>query len=134
MPRPRNPAKEAHRAEQERYRKRLKEARKPEAPQVDGALAAAFAVVLGRFRSAEKSDPVLETVIEASKAILIEAGFAPNEAVRKLMGRLLFRDDLDSLNVITKKPPKGEASPHYFRFGKRHSQVSLSEENRGDGA
>lgn len=127
MPRPRNPAKEAHRAEQERYRKRLREARKPEAPPVDWAVAAAFALALSRLRETGQSNAVLESVVADSKAILLVDGYSPNEAVRKLMSRLLYRDDLEELKDITTPPSTGRSSPHYFPLQKRRSTVSHSE-------
>lgn len=132
MPRPRNPANEVHRAEQERYRNRLKAARKPEAPPVDWAVAAAFALALSRLRETGQSNAVLESVVADSKAILLGDGYSPNEAVRKLMSRLLYRDDLESLKAITTKPTSGRSSPHYFSFKKRGSTVSRSE--AGDAA
>jgi hypothetical protein len=128
MPRPRNPANEAHRAEQERYRDRLRAARKPEAPPVDWAVAAAFALALARLRETGQSNAVLESVVADSKTILLGDGYSPNEAVRKLMARLLFRDDLESLRKITSKPTKGSSSPHYSSFKKRIPTNSHSED------
>ncbi len=128
MPRPRNPANEAHRAEQERYRDRLKAARKPEAPPVDWAVAAAFALALSRLRDTGQSSPVLESVVADSKAILLGDGYSPNHAVRKLMSRLLYRDDLEALKTIATKPATGLSSPHYFVRQKRGNRVSRSED------
>ncbi|MEE9985192.1 hypothetical protein [Agrobacterium pusense] len=128
MPRPRNPANEAHRAEQERYRDRLKAARKPEAPLVDRAIAAAFALALSRLREAGQSNPVLEEVVTDSKALLLKDGYAPNEAVRKLMARLLYRGDLRSLEKRTAELTKRRFSPHYSSVEKRISTSSRSDE------
>lgn len=127
MPRPRTPEREAHRAEQERYRQRLRARRSPEAPQVDGAVAAAVAAALSRLRAAGESDPVLETVISDSKAILQKDGYAPGEAVRKLRSRLLFRSDLETLKEITTRPSEGRSSPRYSDFQNRYSGVSRSD-------
>lgn len=102
MARPRNPRNECHRAAQERYRMRLREIRRPEAPRVDGAVAAAFAVALARLRGAGARSAALETIIADAKELLIDAGYAPNEAVKKLMTRLLYRDDLAPLDVATR--------------------------------
>jgi hypothetical protein len=102
MPRPRNPENEKQRAAQERYRTQLREIRRPEAPRVDGAVAAAFAVSLARMRQMGKRNAILEAVIADSKEVLIAAGYAPNEAVRKLMSRLLYRDDLEPLDAATR--------------------------------
>lgn len=128
MPRPRNPANEAHRAEQERYRDRLKAARKPEAPPVDWAVAAAFALALARLRETGQSNAVLESVVADSKAILLGDGYSPNEAVRKLMSRLLYRDDMESLKALTTKPKDSRSSTHYFALQKRGNRVSRSED------
>lgn len=128
MPRPRNPANEAHRAEQERYRDRLKAARKPEATPVDRAIAAAFALALSRLREAGQSNPALEEVVTDSKALLLKDGYAPNEAVRKLMARLLYRGDLRSLEKRTAELTKGRFSPHYSSVEKRISTSSRSDE------
>ncbi|UWU23017.1 hypothetical protein N2601_08745 [Rhizobium sp. CB3060] len=103
MPRRRNPVNEKQRAAQERYRARLRDIRRPEAPRVDGAVAAAFAVALARVRGTGERSAALETIIADSKALLIDAGYAPNEAVRKLMSRLLYRDDLEPLDAATRK-------------------------------
>lgn len=46
---------------------------------------------------------MLEAIITDSKELLIAAGYAPNEAVRKLMARWLYRDDLEPLNAGTRK-------------------------------
>lgn len=101
MPRPRSPLTEAHRSAQERYRLRLKEIRRPEAQSVDWAVTAAFAVALSRVREGGESNPLIETIVADSKAILLGDGYAPNEVVRKLMARLLFRDDLATLTDLT---------------------------------
>lgn len=128
LPRPRNPDKEAHRAAQERYRRRLKDARKPEAQPVDWAIAAAFSVALARLREGGRSSSVLEAVVADSKSILLGDGYSANEAVRKLMARLLFRDDLPTLKGVTAKPADDGRSPHYFALQKRDSRNSRSEE------
>lgn len=130
MPRPRNPENEAHRAAQERYRRRLKDARKPEAQPVDWAVAAAFAIALARLREEGQASSVLEAVVVDSKSILLGDGYSANEAVRKLMARLLFRDDLPTLTDLTARPADDGRSPHYFAFQKRDSLNSRSE-NRG---
>jgi hypothetical protein len=128
MPRRRNPENETHRAEQERYRKRMREARKPEAPPVDRAIAAAFALALSRLREAGQSNPVLEAIVTDSKALLLKDGYAPKEAVRKLMARLLYRGDLRSLEKRTAELTKGRFSPHYSSVQKRISTSSRSDE------
>lgn len=128
MPRPRSPEKEAHRADQERYRKRLQEVRKPEAPPVDRAIAAAFALALSRLREAGQSNPLLEAVVADSKALLLRDGYAPNEAVRKLMARLLYRSDLRSLEKRTAELTRGRFSPHYSSVQKRISTSSRSDD------
>ena len=102
MPRPRNPRNESRRAAQERYRRRLREIRRPEAPRVDGAVAAAFAVALARVRRMGERSATIEAIIADAKELLIAAGYAPNEAVKKLMMRLLYRDDLAPLDVATR--------------------------------
>ncbi|TAX30758.1 MULTISPECIES: hypothetical protein [Rhizobium] len=102
MPRPRNSRNESHRAAQERYRSRLREIRRPEAPRVDGAVAAAFAVALARVRGTGERSAIIEAIIADAKELLIAAGYAPNEAVKKLMMRLLFRHDLAPLDVATR--------------------------------
>lgn len=127
MPRPRTPEGEAHRAEQERYRQRLRARRTPEAPKVDGAVAAAVAAALARLREDGKSDPALESVIAGSKAILQNEGYAPGEAVKKLRSRLLFRADLETLKEITTRPSKGRSSPRYSEFQNRYSSISRSD-------
>lgn len=103
MPRPRNPRNESHRAAQERYRTRLRDIRRPEAPRADGAIAAAFAVALARMRGTGERSAAFEAIIADAKELLIAAGYAPNEAVRKLMSRLLYRGDLESLDAATQK-------------------------------
>ncbi|NKJ72687.1 hypothetical protein GFL38_10465 [Rhizobium leguminosarum bv. viciae] len=102
MPRPRNARNESRRAAQERYRRRLREIRRPEAPRVDGAVAAAFAVALARVRRMGERNATIEAIIADAKELLIAAGYAPNEAVKKLMMRLLYRDDLAPLDVATR--------------------------------
>lgn len=102
MPRPRNSVNEKQRAAQERYRARLRIIRRPEAPRVDGAVAAAFAVALARVRGTDERSATLEAIIADAKELLIAAGYAPNEAVRKLMSRLLYRDDLEPLDAATR--------------------------------
>lgn len=102
MPRPRNSWNEKQRAAQERYRARLREIRRPEAPRVDGAVAAAFALALARLRGAGERNTALETIIADAKRLLIDAGYAPNEAVRKLMSRLLYRAGLEPLDAATR--------------------------------
>ncbi|WP_142627975.1 hypothetical protein [Rhizobium sp. P007] len=104
MPRPRNSWNEKQRAAQERYRARLREIRRPEAPRVDGAVAAAFAIALARLRGMGERNATLEAIIADSKTLLIAAGYAPNEAVRKLMSRLLYRDDLEPLDAAARRP------------------------------
>lgn len=127
MPRSRNPKKEAHRAAQERYRLKLKEARKPEAQPVDWAIAAAFAVTLSRLRERGQSNSMLETVVTDSKAILLGDGYSAKEAVRKLTARLLFRGDIETLTDLTVEPSKEHCSPHYFGVQKRKVRESRSE-------
>lgn len=102
MPRPRDARNESRRVAQERYRSKLREIRRPEAPRVDGAVAAAVAVALARLRANGERNAALETVIADSKSILIVAGYAPREAVRKLMSRLLYREDLEPLDAATR--------------------------------
>lgn len=128
MPRPRKPENEAHRAEQERYRARLRERSRPEASHVDIAVAAAVAVSFSRSRGKSKSEAAFDALVGLAKEILVDYGFDPVEADRKIRGRLQCRDDLDALNRITSKPPEGRSSPHYLGLRKRFSQVSHSEE------
>jgi hypothetical protein len=119
---------EVHRAEQERYRQKLREHRIPEAPRVDAAVASAVAVAFARLRDEGKSDPALEAIVSDSRNILKEVGYASSEAGKKLMHRLLFRKDLDILRTVTTKPLIGRSSPRYSRFPKRISPDSRSEE------
>ena len=63
---------------------------------VSGAGAAAIHPELGARSAA------LERIIADAKELLIAAGYAPNEAVKKLMTRLLYRDDLAPLAVATR--------------------------------
>ncbi|WP_190237335.1 MULTISPECIES: hypothetical protein [unclassified Rhizobium] len=44
----------------------------------------------------------IEAIIADAKELLIAAGYAPNEAVKKLMMRLLYRDDLAPLDAATR--------------------------------
>lgn len=127
MPRPRNPENEAHRAAQERYRLKLKEARRPEAQPADWAVAAAFALALFRLREEGQSNSAFETVVADSKAILVGDGYSTKEAVRKLMARLLFRSDLETLAHLTARPAESSPSPRYSMLQKRRIRNPRSE-------
>lgn len=67
-----------------------------------GAVAAAFAIALARSRGAGERNTALETIIADAEKLLNDAGCAPNEAVRKLMSRLLYRDSMEPLDTPTR--------------------------------
>jgi hypothetical protein len=127
MPRTKTDAGATHAEEQVLYRAKLAARRAPEASRVDTAVAAAVALAFARLRDEGKTDPALEAIVADSRRILKSKGYNAAESGKKLMGRLLFRKDIDALKTVTTDSETVRVSPHYSRFRKRGSQVSRSE-------
>lgn len=127
MPRARTVKGEMHADEQVRYREKLKARGTPEASDVDVAVAAAVAVSFARSRGSAKADAAFDALVENAKKILVDRGYDPVEADRKIRGRLEFRADLAALSAVTTRPSKQPTSPHYSVFNDRLSRVPRSE-------
>jgi hypothetical protein len=109
MPRSANPANEAARAAQQRYRHRLAVKRQPEIDAVDTAVAVAVAVYANGARAmASKRDIQMAEGIETLAInYLINRGAAPEHAKRKVIARLRRRD-VDELKPRVKTSAKSQ--------------------------
>ncbi|WP_158665323.1 hypothetical protein [Sinorhizobium fredii] len=115
MPRIADPRNEVGRRRTEAYRKkqaaRGKKGTKgrPEASEVDRALAAAVAV----FYGLGDPSPEMQSIIRLAKDILKQQGFDTRETKLKIQSRILLRSDLHQLREIPRSGSSqapGEAS------------------------
>lgn len=111
MPRIANPKNEVGRRRTEAYRKkqaaRGKKGTKgrPEASEVDRALAAALAV----FYGLGDPSPEMQGIIRLAKDILKQQGFDTRETKLKIQSRILLRSDLHQLREIPRSTSKAPA-------------------------
>ena len=128
MPRPRNPAKEAHRAANEAYRARLRESGKPEASAVDISIAAAVAAVVSQMTLEQRDDPTVRRILSIAKKLLAQR-YTRDTAVKKLRGRLLYRADIEELReLLTTQSDSKPSSPHYSLNETREIRDSRSDQ------
>ena len=81
MPRKAETGGEAQRRRQRRYRRRLADARRPEASAVDVAVAGAVAAYAGEAaRDPERDARTLRRILRDAVVRLVEAGYDPEEA------------------------------------------------------
>lgn len=111
MPRIANPRNEVGRRRTEAYRKKQAARGKkgtmgrPEASEVDRALAAAVAVYYGPGHPS----PEMQGIIRLTRRILEDRGFDKREATLKIQSRVLLRDDLHQLREIPRGSSKAPA-------------------------
>lgn len=141
MPRRADPTNEVHRRKTERWRSRLRELRQPEACHVDIAVAAALSAALIRLQESGAHVPAeLQDLIAGTLAVLRSRGFEGRGAAKKLMARLLLRQDRFALlqavfgtrKHTTTTSSDAAVSPHYSGFRKRKFHHSRSDAHTGE--
>lgn len=106
MPRARSAENEANRLFTEVWRMRRRESGRPEASDVDRAVAASFAAFFNEaVNGGVQTAPVtLRDVVKGAQRILVRRGFNKALATGELRHRLSRRSDLATLAEITRAP------------------------------
>lgn len=111
MARKAKPENAAKRERTEKWRAGQKFIRRPEASQVDMALAAAVAALLQQQEERKVVSDDLSIIVRSASAILEDRGFDGKAGARKLMTRLRFRRDLPRLRTILVPPMSVTTGP-----------------------